>query len=146
MVLRWHLFVKGECRCHADICSCCRREVCFAFLRNHKAEFTQLSNQSSHLHRDCLMNVQRIIERPSLTLTLQVWSYFIIYREILGTVYTQLKNYPAIIYWLTETMNSWDYHTTLLLTIFFQFLNFFLVIFCYSVTSNYHLNNYSLSV
>lgn len=42
-------------------------------------------------------------------------------------------------------MNSWDYHTTLLLIIFFNSL-FFSCYFCCSFTRNYHLNNYTLPV
>lgn len=56
--------------------------------------------------RECLIYIQQIRE----TLALYVWSHFIFYRKILGTLYIQLKNYPAIIYWLTKSMNRWDYH------------------------------------
>lgn len=47
MFLRLCLFAKGKDICRTDIC--CKREVCFALLRNHKAEHMQLSNISSHL-------------------------------------------------------------------------------------------------
>lgn len=88
------------------------------------------------------MYIQQIKDSHSLVLVI----FHHLHREILGTIYIQLKNYPAIIYWVTKNMNSWDYHTALLLTIFFQFPNFFLAIFFCSVTSNYYLNNYTLPV
>lgn len=105
MFLRLRLFAKGKDIYHTDIR--CKREVCFALLRNHKAEHMQLSNRSSHWdgqsHIRTADNRQTLNNSHSAVLVIfHHWQ-----RDFTSSIYTA-QEYSAIIYWLTHRINSWD--------------------------------------